>query len=75
MLSDTTETLNEVTSSVTKSKGRLTALIRLTYLAPDIVESILSGRQPSELSPKRLLRTSQHLQLDWSAQRKFLGFV
>lgn len=74
MLSDTTETLNEITASITKSKGRLTALMRLTYLAPSIIEDILGGRQPAELSPKRLLRTSQDLPLDWSAQRKFLHF-
>jgi len=75
ILSDTTETLNEITLSVTKSKGRLTALVRLTYLAPDIIEDILSGRQPSELSPKRLLRISHDLPLGWSSQRKFLGFA
>jgi len=75
MLSDTTETLNDITWSITKSKGRLTALMRLTYLAPSIIEDILGGRQPTELSPKRLLRTSQDLPLDWSAQRKFLGFT
>lgn len=57
------------------NKGRLTTLMRLTYLAPDIVEDILSGKQPTELSVKRLLRTSQDLPLDWSAQRKFLGFA
>lgn len=75
MLSDTTETLNDITSGITKSKGRLTALMRLTYLAPSIVEDIIAGRQPLELSPKRLLRTSQDLPLDWSEQRKFLGFA
>ncbi|CCB66556.1 recombinase family protein [Hyphomicrobium sp. MC1] len=75
MLSDTTETLNDITSGITKSKGRLTALMRLTYLAPSIVEDIFAGRQPLELSPKRLLRTSQNLPLDWTQQRKFLGFT
>jgi hypothetical protein len=74
MLSGTTETLNEITSSITKSKGRLTALMRLTYLAPSIIEDILGGRQPPELSPKRLLRTSQDLPLNWTEQCKFLGF-
>lgn len=75
MLSDTTETLNDITSGITKSKGRLTSLMRLTYLAPSIIEDILAGRQPPELSPKRLLRTSQDLPLDWTEQRKFLGFA
>jgi hypothetical protein len=75
MLSDTAETLNEITSRITKSKGRLTALMRLTYLAPSIIEDILAGRQPPELSTKRLLRTSLDLPLDWSQQRKFLRFI
>lgn len=75
MLSDSTETLNELTSGITKSKGRLTALMRLTFLAPGIIEDILAGQQPPELSPKRLLRTSLDLPFDWSAQRKFLRFL
>ena len=65
MLADTSETLNEITSRITKSKGRLTALMRLSYLAPEIIADILAGRQPPELSVKRLLRTSQDLPLDW----------
>ncbi|MBS0252393.1 MAG: hypothetical protein JSR78_15150 [Proteobacteria bacterium] len=49
--------------------------MRLTYLAPSIVEDIVAGRQPPELGPKRLLRTSQNLPLDWTEPRKFLGFA
>ncbi len=73
MLADTSETLNEITARMTKSKGRLTALLRLSYLAPDLISDILAGRQPPELSVKRLLRTSQKLPLDWDGQRVFLG--
>jgi hypothetical protein len=72
LLADTDETLNEITERTTKSKGRLTALMRLSYLAPDIIADILAGRQPPELSVKRLLRTSQDLPLDWPGQRAFL---
>lgn len=47
-------------------------LINLAFLAPDIVEAILDGRQPPDLSLDRLtLRTG--LPLDWSAQRTCLG--
>lgn len=73
LLADTNETLNEITERTTKSKGRLTALMRLSYLAPDIVADILAGTQPPELSVKRLLRTSQDLPLDWPGQRGFLS--
>jgi len=65
----------EITERTTKSKGRLTALMRLSYLAPDIIADILAGRQPPELSVKRLLRTSQDLPLDWPGQRAFLGLA
>jgi DNA invertase Pin-like site-specific DNA recombinase len=75
LLADTNETLNEITERTTKSKGRLTALMRLSYLAPDIISDILAGRQSPELSAKRLLRTSQDLPLDWPGQRAFLGFA
>ena len=73
LLADTSETLNEITARTTKSKGRLTALMRVSYLAPDIVSDILAGRQPPELSVKRLVRTSQNLPCDWGGQRAFLG--
>jgi hypothetical protein len=75
LLADTDETLNEITERTTKSKGRLTALMRLSYLAPDIIADILAGRQPPELSVKRLLRTSRDLPLDWPGQRAFLGLA
>ena len=73
LLADTDETLNEITARTTKSKGRLTALMRASYLAPDIVSDILAGRQPPELSVKWLVRTSQNLPLDWGSQRVFLS--
>ncbi len=38
------------------ARGRLTSLVRLSYLAPDIMRAILEGRQPIELTPTRLLR-------------------
>jgi DNA invertase Pin-like site-specific DNA recombinase len=46
--------------------------IRLAFLAPDIVEAILAGRQPVELTPRRLMR--DELPLDWRRQRRLLGF-
>jgi site-specific DNA recombinase len=57
------------------NKCRLTSLIRLSYLAPDIVRALLEGRQPIELTPIRLLRLSKNLPHDWEEQRRFLGFA
>ena len=47
-------------------------LLRLNYLAPDIVAAILDGEQPSSLTRKMLLYGE--LPLDWALQRRMLGF-
>jgi site-specific DNA recombinase len=75
LLAHSNESLNAITSRITMSKGRLTALMRVSYLAPDIIEDMLAGRQPPELSPKRLLIGSQGLPLAWKEQRSFLRFA
>lgn len=54
------------------SRQHQTRLARLSCLAPDIVDAIVDGRQPPELSGRRLLRIAD-LPLDWGAQRRLLG--
>ena len=46
-------------------------ILRLTLLAPDIVEVILDGRQPKILQLKDLMGS---ISTDWSEQRRALGF-
>ncbi len=46
--------------------------IQLAFLAPDIVEAVLAGHQPVELTPRRLARGE--LPLEWHRQRRVLGF-
>jgi hypothetical protein len=53
------------------NESYLCRLLRLTLLAPDIVQSILDGRQPKTLELKSLLTV---LPPSWPAQRKQLGF-
>ena len=45
----------------------------LAFLAPEIVEAILSGRQPTELTAERLKRF-QFIPHSWEEQRQVLGF-
>ena len=47
-------------------------LIRLAFLAPDIVESVVEGRQPTTLTAEALTRRIE-LPLSWSAQRTALN--
>ena len=52
--------------------GHFSRLIRLNYLAPDIVTAILDGAQPAGLTRDCLLKAN--LPTDWAMQRKLLGF-
>ena len=49
-------------------------LVRLTYLAPDIVHAILDGRQPVDLSLTRLMTSTKGLPHGWADQRCYLDF-
>ena len=49
-------------------------LARLSYLAPDIISSIVAGNHPPALNGRRLLRAA-NLPLDWDGQRRLLGFA
>ena len=51
-----------------------TRLVRLTFLAPDIVAAILAGKQPAGLTANKLMADTR-LPLDWSEQRTALGFT
>jgi DNA invertase Pin-like site-specific DNA recombinase len=55
------------------SQSYATRLVRLAWLAPDIVETILDGRQPAGLTASKLMRDTR-IPLDWQEQRKALGF-
>jgi site-specific DNA recombinase len=45
-------------------------ILECAFLAPDIVEAILDGRQPESLTWKKLTR---HMPMNWVEQRKRLG--
>ena len=56
------------------NQGDVSRILPLGLLAPDIVEAILAGRQPIELTAKRLKRT-RDLPVSWAEQRRVLGFT
>lgn len=55
-----------------RSPGYFSRLLRLNYLAPDIVAAIVDGTQPPRLDRKTL--ASAHIPLDWAVQRRMFGF-
>lgn len=48
----------------------MTRVLRLTLLAPDIVEAILDGRQGLEVTLARVLKP---FPVEWEGQRRSLG--
>src|ERR1700738_3243696 len=54
-------------------RSYFTRLVRLSYLAPDITQAILDGRQPRDLTAEKLLAPSR-LPVAWHEQRIVLGF-
>ena len=63
----------EIASAEGVTRRYVARLIPLAFLAPDIVERILSGSQPVDLTAEELTKRID-LPLDWAEQRGALGF-
>ena len=79
MLEDTTEAAvggQSTRSAQSKlvNQGDVSRILPLGLLAPDIVEAILDGRQPVELTAARLKRV-RDLPISWVEQRRLLDFT
>jgi site-specific DNA recombinase len=66
--------LEDVASKQNMGGPYAARLIRLNYLAPDIVAAILDGKQPVDLTATNLMANTR-LPLDWRAQRAAVGFA
>ena len=75
LLSGSHDSIEAMSGRLGMNKGRLTSLVRLSYLGPEIVRALLAGSQSNALTPSRLLRLSKNLPHDWKEQRCFLGFA
>lgn len=62
--------ISEIAAGEKIDRGYVGSILRLTLLAPDIVEAILDGRQPEDLGLPRLLKP---FSLEWSEQRRVLN--
>jgi hypothetical protein len=59
--------ISEMAAAERIERGYLGSLLRLTLLAPDLVEAIIDGRQPEAMDLPWLLAP---FPVGWSAQRK-----
>jgi hypothetical protein len=68
------ESLSELAEREGIMGSYFTRLVRLAFLAPDITQAILEGRHPPDLTAARLMRDTR-FPLEWTEQRKLLGFA
>ncbi|MCL2000730.1 MAG: hypothetical protein FWG74_04780 [Planctomycetes bacterium] len=54
------------------TRSYVSRVLRLTLLAPDMIEAILDGREPSGFSLDAVYRAD--LPMEWPAQRRMFGF-
>lgn len=65
------KTCAEIAAREKLDKGYVSRVLDLAFLAPDIVEAIIAGHQPANLTAQQLLRGIK-LPLDWAEQRRLL---
>lgn len=68
------QSVHSLAKNIGVNQGDVSRIIPLGLLAPDIVEAILAGRQPIELTARRLKRI-RNLPVSWAEQRQILGFA
>jgi site-specific DNA recombinase len=73
VLSQPDRPLAQIAREHGRCRTRLGKLVALSCLAPDIVTSIVEGKQPEHLTVARL--TAKPLPLAWDEQRRELGFA
>ena len=67
-------TLHAIASQEHVTPGYVYRLLRLPSLAPDIITAIINGKNPPQLTAKKLMRLALEIPIDWTEQRKLLGF-
>ena len=74
LIQDPNLTVPAIANHERLSIGYMSRLLRLPTLAPDIITAIINGKNPPQLTAKKLMRLAAHLPVDWAEQRKRLGF-
>jgi hypothetical protein len=71
LLNGTIQTVRRLVKRVRFRRAYVLRILRLGFLAPDLIEAMLNGRLP--LAPN-LTPLNRPLPLDWAEQREFFGF-
>jgi hypothetical protein len=65
------KSISELARNLEVDGSYVSRILKLTTLAPDIVEEIINGEEPDGLSLAKLIRSFPE---EWSEQRTFFGF-
>ena len=66
-------TTAELSRRLKLEQGWVAEVLRLTLLAPDIVEAIVAGRQPRHLNLHQVRGREAQISWDWERQRELSG--
>ena len=75
MFNGTGESIEASARRIKTNANYITALLRISFLAPDIVAAVLDGRHPLALTAKNFITKTHNLPREWSLQRRHLGFL
>lgn len=73
MLASPSQPIESIARQQQTGYARFKQLIRLSYLAPDIVQAIFTGAQPVDLTLSSL-KTAKAIPINWAAQKAMFGF-
>ncbi len=65
--------IDELATNENIDRNEVSRFLPLAFLAPDIVQKILDGRQPVDLTIRKL-RNIEALPMNWASQHDVLGF-
>jgi hypothetical protein len=66
--------MTEIALSEGVDKSYVSRVVNLAFLDPVIIESVIAGQQPADLTIEKLTKQI-NLPLNWAQQRQLLGFV
>lgn len=72
IMEDSDRPFGELAAEVSVCTSHFSRVLRLSFIAPDIVKAALQNRHPVDLNAERLAKRTD-LPLDWDEQRKLFG--
>jgi DNA invertase Pin-like site-specific DNA recombinase len=75
ILNGTGESIEASARRIKTNANYITALLRISFLAPDIIAAVLDGRHPTTLTARNFITKTHTLPREWSLQRRHLGFL